>query len=74
MLKSGKKMNRNEIINEIINCKPTPGRNIMGASESWYNPYYAIQQTFTEEEINNMSEEELNHLINLAEVLGEAFY
>ena len=68
------KTNRDEIINEIINCKPTPGYNIMGASESWYNPYYAIQQTFSEEEINNMSEEELNNLIKLAKVLGEAFY
>ena len=68
------KMNRNEIINEIINCKPTPGHNIMGASESWYNPYYAIQQTFTEDEIKKMSENELNNLITLANKLAEAFY
>ena len=67
-------MNRDEIINEIINCKKTPGHNIMGTSESWYNPYYAIQQTFTENEIKNMSENELNNLIKLADKLAEAFY
>ena len=67
-------MNKNKIINEIINCKPTHGHNIMGTSESWYNPYYAIQQTFTEDEIKKMSENELNNLIKLADKLAEAFY
>lgn len=46
----------------------------MGASENWYNPYYAIKQTFTENEIKNMSLDELNHLIKLADVLAETFY
>lgn len=67
-------MTKEEIINNIVNCKHIEGHNIMGASENWYNPYYAIKQTFTEEEINNMSLDELNHLIKLADVLSEAFY
>jgi len=68
------KMNKDEIINEIINCKLISGHNIMGASESWYNPYYAIKQTFTEDEIKNMSLNELNNLIKLADKLSEVFY
>ena len=42
-------MTKEEIINNIVNCKHIEGHNIMGASENWYNPYYAIKQTFTEE-------------------------
>ena len=67
-------MTKEEIINNIVNYNHIEGHNIMGASENWYDPYYAIKQTFTEEEINNMSLDELNHLIKLANALAEAFY
>ena len=67
-------MTKEEIINNIVNCNHIEGHNIMGASENWYNPYYAIKQTFTENEIKNMSLDELNHLIKLADVLAETFY
>ena len=52
----------------------TDARNSMGCSENWYNPYYAMKETFTEEEIVNMSDSEINNLIKLAENIMEALY
>lgn len=49
-------------------------RNRMGCSETWYNPYYAIGMTFSEEELNEMSANELQNLVRLAETLAEALY
>ena len=45
----------------------TDARNSMGCSENWYNPYYAMKETFTKEEIENMSYSGINNLIKLAE-------
>ena len=52
----------------------TDARNSMGCSENWYNPYYAMKETFTKEEIVNMSDSEINNLIKLAENIMEALY
>ena len=52
----------------------TDARNSMGCSENWYNPYYAIEETFTKEEIENMSDSEINNLIELAENIMAALY
>jgi hypothetical protein len=49
-------------------------RNSMGCSENWYNAYYAIKETFTIDEIKNMSEKEIENLVKLAEAIGEALY
>ena len=49
-------------------------RNLMGASEDFYDPDYAIGQTFTDEELEGMTEKELNNLEKLAMVLSGAFY
>ena len=47
----------------------------MGKSENWYNPYYSIMQTFSEEEIkNNMSEELVEKLVKLAETIADGLY
>ena len=35
-------------------------------SENWYNPYYSIMQTLSEEEIKNMSDEQVEKLMALA--------
>ncbi len=61
------------IIKDNRNPK-TNARNSMGCSENWYNSYYAIANTFTDDELNKMSEEELKYLIKLADTLSEAFY
>lgn len=52
----------------------TDATNVMGCSENWYNTYYAISHTFTEEEINNFSLETLEALEKLGDRLSEAFY
>ena len=46
----------------------------MGCSENWYNPYYAMKETFENEEIENMSNNEISNLIKLAENIMEALY
>ena len=52
----------------------TDARNSMGCSENWYNPYYAMKETFTKEEIKNMTDKEIDNLIKLAENIMEALY
>jgi len=52
----------------------TDARNSMGCSENWYNPYYAMRETFTKEEIENMSDKEIDNLIKLAENIMKALY
>ena len=51
-----------------------PAHNLMGCSENWYNPCYAIYNTFSEEKLLEMGEREINDLIELAETMGESFY
>ena len=68
---------RNEkenLLEYINNPVLTDARNSMGCSENWYNSYYAIKETFTEEEIVNMTDEEINNLVKLAENIMEALY
>ena len=68
---------RNEkenLLEYINNPVLTDARNLMGCSENWYNPYYAIKETFAEEEIVNMTDDEINNLVKLAENIMEALY
>jgi len=67
-------MTKEEIINGIKNVGTTTARNSMGCSENWYNYFYAIKMTFTMEEIETMSEKELNNLIKLADNIAEGLY
>lgn len=52
----------------------TRARNSMGCSENWYDPDYAIANTFTDEQIDNFSDETLEALLTLGQSLSEAFY
>jgi hypothetical protein len=67
-------MTKEEIINNIKNVGTTTARNSMGCSENWYNPYYAIKMTFSMEEIESMSEKELNNLVKLGDAISEGLY
>ena len=67
-------MIKEEIINGIKNVKLTNARNSMGCSENWYNSYYAIKMTFSMEEIENMSEKELNNLVKLGNAISDGLY
>lgn len=68
-------MTEKEALLEYIN-KPilTTKRNRMGCDENWYNSYYAIKKTFSFDEINSMSDIEIESLVRLADAMSEAFY
>lgn len=67
-------MSKEEILGHVKEAGYVSARNSMGCNESWYNPYYAMQQTFTEEELEGFDETTLNALYKLGEKLSEAFY
>lgn len=69
-----KALSREELLQKIKEVTPTPGRNSMGASESWYNAYYMVSKCFTEEELQNMSESELQNVVKVADFAGDVFY
>lgn len=49
-------------------------KNRMGCNENWYNPFYAIKETFSQEEINSMSCQEVENLLKLGNAIGEGLY
>lgn len=65
---------RDEIIDMILNSQPTPGFNRMGCSESWYDAFYAVSKTFTEEYIRTRSELELKALLALGATISAYLY
>ena len=67
-------MKANEIIEGIKNLKEQTARNSMGCSENWYDFYYAMKETFTLEEIQNMTERECELLERLATNIQESLY
>jgi len=67
-------MTKEEIINGIKNVGLTTARNSMGCSENWYNYFYVIKMTFTMEEIEAMSEKELNDLVKLGDAIADGLY
>ena len=70
-------VNHKEKILEYIASYKNPdkiARNRMGCDESWYDTYYAIKETFSVEEIESMTEEEVFRLNKLAWNISEALY
>lgn len=69
-------MTKEEVINNIKNTSlvGTSARNSMGCSENWYNVYFSIKMTFSMDEIENMSENELNNLVKLGNTIAEGLY
>lgn len=49
-------------------------KNRMGCLESWYDAFYAIKETFTKEEVREMSKDEINDLLRLATNIQEGLY
>lgn len=49
-------------------------RNRMGCLESWYDAFYAMKETFTKEEVEAMSDNEINNLLRLASNIQEGLY
>lgn len=68
-------MTEKENLIKYINNPITTGmRNSMGCSENWYNAYYAIKETFSIDEIQKMTDREIENLVKLADAIGEALY
>ena len=66
-------LSKEEILSNCQSTEGIPGHNYMGCSESWYDPFYCLKTVFGEE-LNNMSEQELNNLYRLASEIGSALY
>lgn len=69
-----KLIDKDKIIRRVKNVQTTDERNRMGCSENWYNPYYALSKTFSIEELEAMSEKELNNLVILADNIADGLY
>lgn len=67
-------MTARRILEAIDNMKITTARNSMGCSENWYNFFYAMNQTFTKKEIENMTEHECTLLEKLAINIQNGLY
>lgn len=65
---------KSKVIQYMKEPKITDSRNIMGCSENWYNPFYAISQTFSLEEVQAMSQFEVERLVKLGDAIGEGLY
>ena len=65
---------KTKVIAYMKQPKTTDARNSMGCSENWYNSYYAISQTFTLEEVQSMSETEVEHLVKLGDAIADGLY
>ena len=72
-------MNDKNIKKEILDYLNKPNeennqRNRMGCLEVWYDPYYAMKETFSYNEIAQMSEKEISNLIKLVKNIQDALY
>ena len=67
-------LTKEQLLEQCKDAKPIPGRNSMGCSESWYDPFFCMQQTFAEDELGAMTEQELNNLYRLADKITTALY
>ena len=70
-------MNSTDMLIEQIRNRQVPTtkrRNSMGCSENWYNPVYAITETFSREEVDGMTYRELTLLITLADRISDGLY
>lgn len=66
--------NRRKLLEFYSNPETTTALNRMGCSENWYNPYYAITQTFSVSEIGIMADEEIDNLVRLAQNISDYLY
>lgn len=67
-------MSKEDLIKKIKNYEISGERNSMGCMEDWYNYVFAFKETFSIEEIENMSQKEIEDLIRLATNIQEGLY
>lgn len=62
------------ILEKIKNAQTIKGRNSMGISESFYNPYFLIGEFREIKELEQLNEKELNLLVEFADYATNVFY
>ena len=67
-------MDKASLIQAIKNYSSENHRNSMGCAEDWYIFPYAMMQTFTIEEIENMSEHEIEMLSRIHDKVADGLY
>lgn len=67
-------MKAENLIEAINNFTPSNRRNSMGCSEDWYDFLYAMKETFRIEEIEQMSEHEIDLLYRLHDATTDGLY
>ena len=67
-------LNKEEILDGVKLVWAIKGANSMGVSESYYNPLFLMKQCFKEEDLTQLSEEELIRLYKLADFATDVFY
>lgn len=67
-------MDKAVLIKGIKDFKSLCGRNSMGCSENWYDFFYAMKETFSIQEIENMSDREIDLLEKLFDNVAEGLY
>ena len=67
-------MKASEVIEGIEKYKETKNKNSMLCPENWYNFYYAMKETFTLDEIKNMTDRECSLLERLANSIQEGLF
>lgn len=65
---------KHELLEYMKSPTVTNARNSMGCSENWYNSLYSVSQTFSMEEVEAMSEQEVSNLLKLANMIAEGLY
>lgn len=65
---------KKDLLETILGTKKNTTRNSMGCSESWYNFYFAMKQTFTKEEMEKMIDHEVALLERLHENTSDGLY
>ena len=65
---------KQKLLEYTIPKNESSNKNLMGCNENWYDPFYAIRQTFSEKEIQIMTEIEVENLIRLANSISEGLY
>lgn len=65
---------KQELLGYIDSHTDTKRKNIMGCSENWYDPFYAVSHTFSKQEIARMSDETIEACLKVAYVVGEGLY
>lgn len=67
-------MKPENLIEAIKNCTASKRRNSMGCSEDWYDFIYAMKETFSIDEIKQMTEHEINLLDKLHSKVSDGLY